>query len=381
MQTLSTPLLLVDDEEGILTVLSALLEDMGYSVITAASGRKALDLFTTLTPPLVVTDIKMPGMDGITLLKRIKETAKGAEVIMLTGHGDMDLAVESLRHGAGDFLNKPVSDAALEVALDRAKQRIAMRETLRRHTEELEQLVEQRSRELLESERFAAVGETAASLAHTIKNIAGALEGTMFVLEKGLELNKREYFEQGWQMVRADITRLRNLAVGLLELGRPRPLHAAPCDPDQPAREVAELAAIRADGARTRLELSLEAGPAPFLMDSQAVHHCLLNLVLNAIDACAESDRPPEERLVRLRSRRTTAADGSPRVIYSVEDNGPGMQGNLEADLAGFHSDKKEGSGIGLFSTRKTAREMGAELHFSEREGEGVTVDLTLRPL
>ena len=383
----ATPLLLVDDEEGILIVLGALLEDMGYAVCRASSGRKALELFESIHPPIVMTDIKMPGMDGIALLRRIREIDENAEVLMLTGHGDMDLAVESLRNGAGDFLNKPVSDSALEVALDRAKERIALRETLRRYTEELELLVEQRTRELIESERFAAVGQTAASLAHSIKNIAGALEGTMYVLEKGLELNKREYFEQGWQMVRSDVSRLRTLAVGLLDLGRPVSLSFAAHDPDKPARDVAELLASKAQEAGIRMELDLQAGPDSFHMDVEAVHRCLLNLLLNALEACEHSPLLPGKRLVRLCSRRESAADGdgedreSARVVYILEDNGPGFpeHGAEGLSVQHFQSGKPGGSGIGLFSTRKTAHEMGADLQFSSREGGGARVSLTLR--
>ena len=371
-------LLLVDDEEGILIVLSALLEDMGYTVAKASSGRKALELFETTRPALVMTDIKMPGMDGIELLKHIKAIDGDAEVIMLTGHGDMDLAVESLRHGAGDFLNKPVSDSAVEVALDRAKQRIGLRETLRRHTDELERLVEQRTRELLESERFAAVGETAASLAHTIKNIAGALEGTMFVLERGLEQNKREYFEQGWQMVCADIARLRHLAMGLLDLGRPVSLHLSPCDPDLPAREVAELATAKAAEMGVRLETILRAGPEPFVLDARSVHHCLLNLVLNALEACAVAGTRRGGGFVRFSSLRDNTVNGE-SIVYIIEDNGFGVAQKLEAGPVGFYSTKEGGSGIGLFSTRKTAHEMGAELHFFEQEGGGVKAVLSVK--
>ena len=149
-------LLLVDDEEGIRLVMSMLLKDMGYAVSTASKGDEALTLYKERRPAIVISDIKMPGMDGIALLKEIKKFDPDAEVLLLTGHGDMELAVAGLRNGAGDFLNKPASDAALDVALERARRRITMREALRRHTEELEDLVARRTAELVQSERFAA---------------------------------------------------------------------------------------------------------------------------------------------------------------------------------------------------------------------------------
>ena len=281
----SRPLLLVDDEDGIRVVLSALLADMGYAVRVAAGGEEALELFRASRPAIVMTDIKMPGMDGIGLLRGIKALDPAAEVLMLTGHGDMELAVTSLRLGAGDFLNKPVSEQALEVALDRAKERIALREALRRHTEELEALVAERTGELIRTERFAAVGETAAGLAHAIKNIAGALDGTMYVLEKSLELGNREHLEEGWRMIRSDIARLHRLAVAMLELGRPVRHNPHEVEPVAVARNVLTLAVSRAGEAGARLELLDDAGPGPVRMPEEAVHQCLLNLVLNALES------------------------------------------------------------------------------------------------
>ena len=89
-------LLLVDDEEGIRKVLGISLADIGYQVFTAENGEQALRIFQETNPSIVLTDIKMPGMDGIELLQKIKRERPDTEVIMLTGHGDMDLAIKSL---------------------------------------------------------------------------------------------------------------------------------------------------------------------------------------------------------------------------------------------------------------------------------------------
>jgi FixJ family two-component response regulator len=357
---------LVDDEEGIRTVLALLLADMGCAVRTAASGAEALTMVRADPPAVVLTDVRMPGMDGIDLLRAVKAEFPGVEVLVLTGHGDMELAVSSLRHGAGDFLTKPVSPEALEVALDRARQRMALREALRRHTEELEQLVAQRTRQLLHAERLAAVGETAAGLAHAIKNVAGGLEGAMFVLEKGLELDRRDYLEQGWRMVRDDVARVRDLAMRLLDMGRAAALAPRPCDPDGPLRDVARLLAPRAAAAGVALEVQAGAGPEPVLLDPDAVHRCLMDLAVNAIEAfeglegagglvdasVSGADRmdangegaggtvPDAPHRVILRSRRVAlpedaGADAASAgeagetsvtgIEYVVEDNGPGF--------------------------------------------------------
>lgn len=371
-------LLLVDDEEGIRRVLSVFLADFGYKVSTAPDGEAALAMLAAAAPDelpdIIISDIKMPGLDGLGLLGAVKERWPDIEVLMLTGHGDMELAISSLQLGAGDFLNKPVSDSALEISLKRAEERRAMREALRQHTEELEALVAQRTSELLESERFAAVGETAASLAHAIKNVAGGLEGTMFVLEKALSQNRREYLEEGWDMIRDDVARLKSLALGLLDLGKARKLDFAPCEPGEILRELAALYSARASAAGISLEIDDSAGRAPFVMAKDAVHECLANLVLNALEALEYSGK---QGRISLAVSRKIAAQKS-LLCYTVGDNGPGLpQGAGGSAAPRFVSSKDNGSGIGLFATRKLAHEMGASLVLSSGpEGTSATLEI-----
>jgi signal transduction histidine kinase/FixJ family two-component response regulator len=170
-------LLLVDDEPGIRKVLGISLADSGYRVLTAQSGETALEMFRTHHPVIVLTDIKMPGMDGIELLKVIKAERPDTEVIMITGHGDMELAIESIKNEATDFVTKPIRDDILSIALNRARERIRMREKLRSYTENLERLVAEKSTQLVVAERQAAVGQTMEGLARAFSNIAGDFNG------------------------------------------------------------------------------------------------------------------------------------------------------------------------------------------------------------
>jgi signal transduction histidine kinase/CheY-like chemotaxis protein len=172
-------LLLVDDEEGLRTVLGISLSDAGYEVLSAVDGRQALDIFREHRPPLVLTDIKMPVMDGIELLKQIKRISPDTEVIMLTGHGDMDLAIECLKLEATDFITKPIRDEILEIALKRALEKIEMRRMLRAYTENLERLVEEKSAQLVARERLAAVGQAVEQLVTAFKDLVGDLDGDM----------------------------------------------------------------------------------------------------------------------------------------------------------------------------------------------------------
>jgi len=239
-------ILLVDDEEGIRRVLDISLTDIGYQVFTAGDGVEALEVFKKQRPPIVLTDIKMPGMDGIELLKEIKEENPDTEVIMITGHGDMDLAIESLKLDATDFITKPINDEVLEIALKRAHEKISLKSQLKEYTENLEQLVEEKTKQLVEAERLAAVGQTVAGMAHAIKNITGGLTGGAFVLEKGFELDNQKYLGQGWDMIKGNVAKIKHLALDLLNYAKERAPDYQLCDPNKPLEEVYELLLARA---------------------------------------------------------------------------------------------------------------------------------------
>ena len=147
-------ILLIDDETDILRVLSLSLKADGYQVFTASDGEEGLAIFEKEKPDIVLTDIKMPGMDGIDLLREIKQRSDDSEVIIVTGHGDIDTAIEALQFGASDFINKPVRDKALAVSLKRARERLEVKRQLKEYTLDLEAKVDIATRELRRQSRF-----------------------------------------------------------------------------------------------------------------------------------------------------------------------------------------------------------------------------------
>jgi PAS domain S-box-containing protein len=170
-------LLLADDEEGIRKVLGIYLADSGFEVLTAENGLQALEIFRDAQPSIVLTDLRMPGVDGIELLRTIKSERPETEVIMITGHGDMDLAIESLKLEATDFVTKPINDDVLAIALKRAQERIAMRRQLRDYTENLENRVREQAARLVETERLAAIGQAIEGISSAFRDMAGEVEG------------------------------------------------------------------------------------------------------------------------------------------------------------------------------------------------------------
>ncbi len=101
-------ILIVDDEENSRTGLSKILARSGYEVVTAGDGKEALDKVTEIDCHLVITDMKMPNMGGIELLKQVKKLKPNIGVIMVTAYGEVDSYLEAMNLGAFEYLNKPL---------------------------------------------------------------------------------------------------------------------------------------------------------------------------------------------------------------------------------------------------------------------------------
>ncbi|MCH6256252.1 response regulator [Puniceicoccaceae bacterium K14] len=117
--------LIVDDLESIHEMLDAVIEPIGYQTSFATSGQMALHSFREKPFDIVFTDINMPGMSGVELLSELKAINPNVIVIMMTGFGNVENAMESLKHGAFDFLTKPFKVNLLMESLNRAAARIA----------------------------------------------------------------------------------------------------------------------------------------------------------------------------------------------------------------------------------------------------------------
>jgi YesN/AraC family two-component response regulator len=121
-----TKILVIDDEMPTLDMLVLFLETCGFEPIAASNEKDGLTLFEKETPPIVLTDIKMPGRDGFSVLKKIKALRPETEVIVITGHGDRDLEKKALILEASAFFHKPLDTDALEVELLRLVRKLGL---------------------------------------------------------------------------------------------------------------------------------------------------------------------------------------------------------------------------------------------------------------
>ena len=134
---MNAKILVIDDDTSLRRVLEYNLQEEGYEVETAASGEEGLRLFTKLQPDLVITDMKMSGMDGLMVLNSIKASSPETLVIIITAFGTVDVAVEAMKAGAYDYITKPFNRVALKLTVKKALQFSGLAEENKRLKDEL----------------------------------------------------------------------------------------------------------------------------------------------------------------------------------------------------------------------------------------------------
>jgi len=382
-----TKILVIDDERPILEMLKLSLSSEGYDVLTAENGEKALEIFKEQCPKLVLTDIKMPGIDGIEVLKRIKTLNKEVEVIVITGHGDMDTAIAALQHGASDFVTKPLRDEVLMVSLERAKKKLAMCEQLKDYTDNLEKKVEecklglrQAQDELVKTERLASIGETVSGLAHYIKNIMTGLGGGIYMVHTGMTKEKPDMMEEGWAMFQHNIERVSDLVLDLLRYAKQTAPQRGSCRLNEIVPEVMRIFKEEAGVHKVKLSMDLDPDLKEADIEYDGMRRALVNLISNAIDACIYDVDLSKKWEVVVKTRIRTGADHGKTIHITVTDNGCGMTDEVKGQLFQrfFTTKPGRGIGLGLLVTQKVVYEHGGEILLDSIAGQGTTVSLLL---
>ncbi len=363
--------LLVDDETDIRDVVAISLMDMGYTVLQAENAEKAFSIFKEANPPVVLTDIKMPGMSGIELLRKIKHENPETEVIMITGHGDMNLAVKSLKYEATDFITKPINVGALEIALGRASEKIFMRKKLSEYTRSLEQLIREKAE--LQS-NLQSLGLMIGSISHNIKGLLTGLDGGIYMVESGLKKEDKKRLNAGWNTVKTMVERIRKMTLDILYYTKERELKLEKTNVIDFAREVTDVIARKAEEKGISFIQNIDPGIGTFEIDVGYARSALVNILENAIDACMknENDPPPEIRLEVKKKKND--------IIFIVKDNGIGMDGaEKEKIFSLFYSSKGgKGTGLGLFISNRIIRQHDGDIKVASEPGKGSTFTIRL---
>ncbi|MBD3402564.1 PAS domain-containing protein [candidate division GN15 bacterium] len=227
--------------------------------------------------------------------------------------------------------------------------------------------------EMIDAERLAAVGQTVAGLAHSVKNILMGLEGGKYIVSLGLQKEDKALIEKGWEMLERNFDKTTMLVKDFLEFAKGRQPAAVWIDPNELVDEIVGLYRDVAaqNGIELRADLDPEIGQSP--LDPDGMHTCLTNLVSNAIDACNMSEK--EEAYVEIRTRRENG-----KLIFEVADNGHGIDYEIKKKIftTFFTTKGGEGTGLGLLTTRKIVQEHGGKIVVRSKPGEGARFRIEL---
>nr|ACF98144.1 putative response regulator FixJ [uncultured bacterium 1062] len=182
MSTTDTVVHIVDDEEAVRNSLAFLLSGAGFAVRVHESATEFLAVAPDINNGCLITDLRMPDMSGVELLRRLRDTDAMLPAIVITGHGDVQMAVEAMKNGAIDFIEKPFSDDVLIESIGRAASRAAERV----QSGAMLEAVRQRVASLSERERQVLKGVVAGQPNKTIAFELGISPRTVEVYRAGL---------------------------------------------------------------------------------------------------------------------------------------------------------------------------------------------------
>lgn len=385
-------ILIVDDSEIIREMLAAFLGTIGYPVDVAADGESALDKFLVFKHQLIISDLQMPRMEGLTLLKQIKAENADTQVIILTGHATLDSAVEALRLGAYDYQFKPLDNMESFARLvGRALNHYALLTENKRLVEELQQANSQLESQVAERTRELQVAyESLRSLdrlkndfisvvSHELRTPLAALLLETHLLTQDLRILPPDKLSRTYASLATNTRRLQIqidnlLDFALIERGE-LDLNFKPCSINQIARDVVDLYEARA--AEKHLNFSLSLPPTTALSviaDGPRLRSALVHLVDNAVKFTPDGGTIT----ISVHGMATMPGGSEAAVAIAVRDNGIGIPSDLQQKLFTAFSQadmsttrRYGGMGIGLALAGRIVAAHRGKITFKSELGNG----------
>lgn len=364
-------LLLVDDENQFRQTVAKRLMKRGVNVIQASSGQECLESITKDPVDVVVLDVKMPVMDGIETLHRIKEKHPDTEVIMLTGQASTRDGVDGIKSGAFDYLSKPIE---LEHLISKIRQAFdkRIRKSEKKKEKDFRAKMEQ---QMIATERLASLGTLAAGVAHEINNPLAIIREAAGWMKSILLKNELSHvprkgdFEMALGKIETGVERIRRITHQLLGSVKQTDSTISEVNLEELVEETVAL--HQKDAADKVIEIFQEdPGTAVIWTDPYKLRQVLINIINNAVHA------------TDARGKITATIEAlDDQVTLHITDTGRGIpREHLEKIFEPFFSTKPpgEGTGLGLFVSRSIIDKLGGKINVESRLGEGTRFSIRL---
>jgi len=364
--------LIVDDEEDFRNALIRRLTKRGMNVIAADCGETALSYMETHPVEVIVSDVKMPGMDGIALLKIIKSRYPVCQIILLTGQANANDGVSGIKEGAFDYLSKPISLEHLIVKINQAKETIYRR----REKEKEETFKETIKQKMIATERLASLGTLAAGVAHEINNPLAIINeacGWMTTILSKVEMKdipRKSDLDNALKKIDNSVIRARQITHQLLQFARKPDCRISDVNIDVLIDETIQL--VKKEISLKNIQISVQKPSllASIGSDPGQIRQIFLNLLTNAIHAC--QDKGTITIMIYPESNGVKA---------DVKDSGTGIpEENLNKIFEPFYTTKSpgEGTGLGLFVIKGIVEQLKGTISLYSKYGEGTVVSIFL---
>jgi len=372
-----TKVLIIDDELGPRESLRILL-NREFTVFCAESVDEGLRVLRDQRPAVIVTDIRMPGKNGIDGLKEIRRQDPLVSVIMLTGFGALETAQEALRHGANDYLKKPF-DAPEMLALIRKH---VHRTELERRSEkarlELKDLNSRLMEKLTQNEHLASLGQMSAEFLHDLRNPLTIVLGYVQLLSEQLNTVKDRLGGQFGEtveyldVIEKNVQRCHELAQMWQSYGKSDLNRYEPTAIGKLIQDIVVGVQPLVDGQKARIDCKLNQNGAMIMGSRPQLLRAIHNVVSNAIQAVANDGSG--------KIQISCAPEGE-NLRLDIEDNGSGMTPEQLAKAFDAYFTTKptgKGTGLGLYITRKIIEEHNGRIEMESEKGKGTRVHVQL---
>lgn len=374
----------IDDDRNILELTSLILSRRGYQVYKAATAREGMEIIAERNPELVLLDYMMPEMDGLTALKEIRARFPATYVLIFTGKGNEEIAVELMKCGASEYILKPFNNKELVDRLDNVlhireielhnkalqKEHERLLEEIEIWNQDLQKRVREKTEalqkaqsEIAQSEKLAALGYLSAGMAHEIRNPLNSI--SLFVQLMRHNITDPEQLDYLGKILK-EIDRIDSIIRKLLDVSRRTRTISDDVQIDRVIDNALDVFVPQTESGKVQVERRYHVVPPPIKADPAEIEQIFTNLFLNALE-----EMPDGGRLVI----DISAVKG--KVVVMVGDSGRGIPPEVLPNIFDpFFTTKARGTGMGLPVVQRIARIYEGNITVDKTSPEGTVFRL-----